>query len=506
MGVTVGIGLVVTRLLIRFIGVSDFGLLTALGASGALLSMLRDALNASGVRHMAHEIGREDDAALRRVFASSLLIHLAAGGGIVLLGALLMPGIIYVVQIPEGRQVAAWWVLGATIVRVGVALAVTPYSAMITARQEIPISTAFELVGRLATLAVVLVLLITPADRLATYAVLTLLASTVLEALMVLVCMVRYPACRQGIRGASRTMAAELLSFGGWAVLLAMATRVRLQGTVFLLNVLFGTVVNASYAIAVQVVSYQSQLTWALMSAIQPAMATMYGRGGQSTGVNQLVHMANKFPFYVSFLLFVPVWWETEMVLTLWLSDYPDWTPLFVRIAMVTMLFETISSGYAILMSARGQLRTLTILGVAFQLAAVVIGWFGAATFSWGPSGFVWAALAATGIWSIVRAIYVSIVTEMPASDFIWRSLAPISGVSAVTLVSSGVVYALLAPGYVRLGLIVVITTLATLVAAWTIGLTSFERHHCRRVASVAAMKLQSIIKRRSTFPQPPKP
>ena len=49
---TFGIGLYVTRLLLDLVGASDFGLLTALGASGALLLLVTPALNEIGRAHV----------------------------------------------------------------------------------------------------------------------------------------------------------------------------------------------------------------------------------------------------------------------------------------------------------------------------------------------------------------------------------------------------------------------------------------------------------------------
>lgn len=484
--VTVGIGLLVTRLLIKTLGISDFGLLMALGASGTLLSMFRDALTASGERHMAHEIGRGDPEALKRVFASSLLVHMVVAAGALVIGAALMPVIITLAEVPEGRHAAAWWVLGATIVGVVFAILVAPFAAIISAHQEIPIRTAFELAGRLLTLGVVLVLQVVPTDRLASYAVMSVAAVLLLESIFAGVCILRYPACRAGLRGATRQSAWELVSFGGWNVVGSMIVRLRMQGTIFLLNILFGTVVNAAYAIAVQAASYQNQLTWAMMGAIKPAMTTMHGRDGQSQSVIQLVRMANKFPVYLGLLLLIPVVWETEAILTIWLGDYPDWTPYFVRLTMITMLIGTISNGYSVLMSSRGELRGITLLGVIFQVGGMLSGWLGIVLLDWGPTALVWSAFVSTLLFSVARVVYVDSVTGLHFKDYLLHSALPIACVVLFAMAASSGIYFSMPEGLLRLCLIATIPAACTIVSAWFLGMTDFERHHFRRVAGLS--------------------
>src|SRR5262245_65792563 len=80
---TFGIGLYITRLLLDLLGASDFGLLTALGASGTLLLLVTPALNAGAIRNMAYEIGRADSRRASEVFNATLVLF--AGMSLVLL-------------------------------------------------------------------------------------------------------------------------------------------------------------------------------------------------------------------------------------------------------------------------------------------------------------------------------------------------------------------------------------------------------------------------------------
>ncbi|MEM9110970.1 MAG: hypothetical protein AAGC72_13200 [Planctomycetota bacterium] len=482
--VTVGIGLLVTRLLLQTLGVSEFGLLMALGASAVLLSVIRTALTTSGTRHLAYEIGRGDTKALQQVFASSLVVHLIMAVGFLLLGVALMPAIIAVAEIPADREVAAWWVLGSTLAGVIVAILMAPFYAINTAYQEIPIRTVFELLSRLLTLAVVILLQVVSTDLLATYAVMSLVAIIVLESVFVVVCMWRYPVCRQGIAGANRSSARDLVSFGGWSVLGSMSVRIRMQGMIFLMNVLFGASVNAAYAIAVRAVGYQSQLIWAMLGAIKPAITTAYGKSGQSQAVVDLVHATNRFSVYLSLMIFIPIFFEAQLIIQLWLGDTPPFTPLFVRIAMATSLVTIASQGYSMLMSARGQVRGITLISVSFQIGAVGIGWVGELIFKTGPEGFIWSIFVVSCVWSATRVIFVTKVAGLTVTDYLRCSLLRIIAVCAAAYASGATIHYTLEPGYRRVGFVTLAAGLCTCITIWVLGLTEDERNHFRRVAS----------------------
>ena len=73
--------------------------LAALGATGALMVFAGRSLNVAGQRHLAHEIGRDDEERLREVFNSTLALFVAMSVGILLLGVLIEPLVIQAVML-----------------------------------------------------------------------------------------------------------------------------------------------------------------------------------------------------------------------------------------------------------------------------------------------------------------------------------------------------------------------------------------------------------------------
>src|SRR5690606_18295716 len=95
MAFTVVIGLLVTRLLLQYLGKIDFGLILALGATGTLLQFITSALTSSVQRQLALEIARGDPERMRTVFSTAWLVYMGLGVAVWLVGVALTPLIMH---------------------------------------------------------------------------------------------------------------------------------------------------------------------------------------------------------------------------------------------------------------------------------------------------------------------------------------------------------------------------------------------------------------------------
>jgi len=103
MFLTIGMGLVGVRLLMDHIGDSNFGLLSALVATGAILNLLQSSLVASCRRFLGVSIGAGDVDETISVFNATLTVFLIAGAILGVIGFSLTPVVIGGLTIPEDR-------------------------------------------------------------------------------------------------------------------------------------------------------------------------------------------------------------------------------------------------------------------------------------------------------------------------------------------------------------------------------------------------------------------
>ena len=481
---TVGIGLLITRLVLKALGVEDYGIYTAVGAAAALFASLSNALTSSNNRHLAVEIGRGDAAALRRVFATIFAIHLAAAAGVVALGLAVSPLVLGWATIPPDRLGEAQWVFYLSLGTLATGLLVTPFGSLIRAHQEIPIATAFELLSRLLMLAAVAALFLVDHNRLALYAA-GVLAGTLIAGLgLIAACLVRYPEARANPLRPHRPLIRELLGFTGWSFVGASIFTLRMQGTVYMLNVLFDPTVNAGYAVALQVVGYQNQLVFAILSAVQPAMATLQGKGAQRA-VGQLVHVSSKYPLYMALLVLVPLMLEGPMLLDLWLDRVPPYAVVFSQLSAAAMCLMFVSNGMGMLMNARGYLRGVTLIAVAGHLGGIAAAWIAVTLLDYGPLAFPIMALAGSAAVSLImRPLFVTRVTEHTLTGWLRDAVLPMALVAGTAFATAALPRLLLPPGWTRLAGVILLPPLAMMPIIWRIGLSELERSHLKRLAT----------------------
>src|SRR5690606_33583831 len=111
-----------------------------------------------------------------------------------------------------------------------------------------------NIVETVLKLVIALLLYVVEGDKLIMYGILTASITIVSFFLYSLYCFMNYDECTlKGISNPNRTTISELGLFAGWNLFGSLCSLGRTQGFAIILNLFFGTVVNAAYGIANQV-------------------------------------------------------------------------------------------------------------------------------------------------------------------------------------------------------------------------------------------------------------
>ena len=131
------IGLFTSRIVLKSLGVTDFGIWNAVGGLTALFSVVTAALSGSISRHITFALGSGDKKKLHKVFASGIRIQW--GISIIVLLLIETLGIWFLnckMNIPTERMGAANWVLQATMASMIRGLVSAPFTAVIIAHED----------------------------------------------------------------------------------------------------------------------------------------------------------------------------------------------------------------------------------------------------------------------------------------------------------------------------------------------------------------------------------
>lgn len=497
MAVTVGMGLVVTRLAIALIGDEEFGLLMLLGAGGLLLRLVAASLAGATQRHIAHAIGAGDPAKTRAVVSTAEAIFLAIGLLVFLAGNVVAGPLVSVLSVPEGREAAAELVFRITVLQLAFVVALTPMRTYAVASQAMLLIAVYETATSIMRLIAVLLLTAAPwllgGDQLISLA--WLFCAAIVGGYLVLTGVVlwREPLARPDPRAINRADAARIVRFGGWSMLATLVSRVRMQGSQFLLNIAFGTVVNAGYAVATQLNGYQQSVGGAVQRAAQPALVTAHGRGRMGH-VQMLTTATSKHLVLMASFFAVPAVLQTEGLLRLWLGDdVPAGSAPLVQVVILWGLLKDLAIGHMNAVHAHGRIGAHSTMTAGLEIGALVVSVVLLFVFKLPPVSLPLTTLASVVLSAVLTAVFFGEVAGVRPAVWVRRTLVPVASVIVSGGVPAMLVAIALGQGPVGLLLTVASYVIFAAPAAWYVGFDAEERGHFGRLFGAAASRLPVI-------------
>ncbi len=361
-----------SRVVLDMLGVEDFGIYALVGGVVAMLGFLNAAMSGATSRFLTFELAKGDEERLRDTFNSAMIIHV----GIALFVFVVAETVgLWLVNtrlvIPEERLFAANCVYQFSILSAMVGITQVPYNADIIANEKMDVYAYVEMLNVGLKLAVVFLLGVGIFDKLILYAFLILCVSVIIAMIYRLYCLRHFSESR--LRWVwDKTLLKPMLAFSGWDLYGNMSVTVRQQGLNMLLNLFFGPVVNAASSIATTVNGAVNGLATNIIVAFRPQIIKNYS-------CNQMdsffAIMVNAVIFSISFLaaVSIPLYFEMEMVLQLWLGQIPDYVVAFVRVILIANVLGVINSVVTIGIHSTGNIKKLSVISGSLYLFTLPI-------------------------------------------------------------------------------------------------------------------------------------
>lgn len=372
MFVTLGLSLYTSRIVLKTLGVEDYGLYNVVGGIVAMFGFINGAMINTTSRYITYYLGKNNSKALNNVFSITFIIHLFIALIVLLLGETI--GLWYFYEklvIPDGRQNAALWLYQLSIASAIANIVYVPYNATIIAHEKMNSFAYISILDAFLKLAIALCLIVSPYDKLIFYGCLMFLIS-------LLNVLIYYIYCRTKFSETAfhwfweKNIVKEMFSFAGWSLFGNFSYLFYSQGINLVLNAFCGPVVNAARGIAVQVEGVIRTFASNIQTAVNPQIIKAYAESEKERFFS-LVYMSSKYCFFLLFLLALPIIIETHLILSLWLGDVPDHTVNFVRIILVMTLLDGWSNPLFISNLATGKVRTyqITLSAISYLLMPV---------------------------------------------------------------------------------------------------------------------------------------
>lgn len=362
-----------SRVVLRVLGVEDFGIFNVVAGVVAMFGFLNSSMSATTQRFISFSLGR-GDANLNKVFSTCVLTHaLIALGVLVLVESVGLWFLYNKMIIPEVRMDAAFWIFQFSALSTVVTVMSIPFNADIIAHEKMSAFAYISIVEVCLKLLIVFLLDVGNIDKLVLYGFLLLLVQCGIFLTYMGYCLRHFKESRFRFVY-EKKLFSEVFSFAGWNLWGYLASILYTQGLNILLNVFFGPVVNAARGLANQVDGAIRLFASNFQMAINPQIVKTYAAKDLES-MHRLVFRSSKFSFFLLLALSLPVMIEAPVILRLWLSTVPDWTASFLRLMLVVVIVDSVANPLMTSAAATGRIKLYQSVLGGIQLLIVPVAY-----------------------------------------------------------------------------------------------------------------------------------
>lgn len=370
--ITMLIALYTSRIVLKELGVSDFGIYNVIGGTVAMLTALSATLSGATQRFITYAIGKGDSEYLKRIFTVSLRIHFLLA--VVLLILAETAGLWFVnykMNIPNGREFAANAVFHLSVFSFLINIIALPFNSAVIAYERFRFYALVDISRSILKLILVLCIAFLPFDNLITYGG--------IELLIMIAYFIAYLAyVRFKLTDCTRTneinssLYKEVLSFTGWSFLGTASSIIYTQGSNLLLNIFWGVLLNAAIGVTNQVSGAVTSFVSNFTLAVNPQITKTYA-ANEFNRTNGLIFFGSKIAAFLLLVVGYPIIVNIEYILSIWLVEVPDYTVTFIRLALFSALINAFNNPFNCLMYATGDIKIYQITCVIINVGCVFL-------------------------------------------------------------------------------------------------------------------------------------
>lgn len=486
------VSLYTSRVVLNTLGIEGFGVYNAVGGIVAMFAIISGALSNAISRYITYGIGQGDKDRLNIIFCTSVNIQILISIFVLILCECVGLWFLnFKMNIPVERMVAANWVLHCSLLTFVVNLISVPYNASIIAHEHMNAYAYISIVDALLKLTVAYMLIVSPIDKLIAYSVLLLVASIAVRLLYSYYCHRHFLESKYHFIY-DKKLFKEMLGFAGWNFFTNGASILNTQGVSLLVNVYFGVALNSARGIATQAEGAIQQFVINFTTAVNPQITKSYALGDRQR-MFYLICKGSKFAYLLMLLFSIPIMFEANYVLKLWLNIVPDHTSTFLILTFVGAMVTTLgNTGYTACM-ATGNIKTYAIWITAVGSLVFFVSWI---------AYYLGAPVEATYIIYIMVYIVVNIVRlyimerllSFPIMMFVKEVLGKIALPTIASLIVPFIIVITLPMGIWRTLLTVLASVLWTAACSFILGFTRGERMIIMNKTSCMLNKIKSKI------------
>lgn len=472
MGITMLISFFTTRITLEILGVDDFGLNNVVASVVSMFGFINGSMGTAVQRFFSIEIGKNNHKFLERVFGTGLYLHTIVAGITFVLTELFAIFFLSKLNIPPERLFAAHCVFQISIVSLVLNILNVPFQALLKAHEEFSKIAVLDVLRAVLKLGVLFLLYRIQYDKLVALSLLNF-AVTIIYISIIVAFARKYSEAKFKLLR-DKVLVKKMLSFISMLIFTVLASVFNKQGIVIIVNLFFGLTINAAYAVAFQVSQMLDTFAMNFKQAVVPQLMQAFGANDISR-MNKLIFLGTKVTFLLMMLISIPVLFEADYILRIWLKEPPEHASVFTMLIVIGVNINTFYYFIYQAVHASGRIKKQQILTTISYLVSVGVIYL---AFKIGAN-FYYAAIIPI-LFSLVRNIIVIIsaveTINFKVKHYFSNVILPCAGIVLALIITPLALTYFIDTSLLRLIIVLTSNTLLLAVLGYYMVLNKEER------------------------------
>lgn len=486
------ITLYTSRVILSVLGISDYGIYCLVGGFISLFSFISNSIVAAIQRYFNVALGERDEGKYQRIYIMGINMIIIFSLMLLIIGETI--GLWFVnnrLNIPDGRESSVIWVYQISLITLIVQLFRSPNHATIIAHEKMDFYAYLSIIEAVLKLATVYLLQIFNIDKLILYVLLYLIITIVINIIYKIYCTNHFNTCKYKLLWDS-SLLKDLMSFSGWALFSNGSRTITMQGENIFLNQNYSVNVNAARGVASQVYNAVNTFLTNFQTAFRPQLIKTYAAHEMVQHYN-LLYRSSKFSFFLLLTLVIPIIYNLDIILDIWLVAVPPYTKEFCVFVLLAYLADALATPLGASIYANGNIKKLQISISIVFLIQLIASYFAlrAKLPPYIVSVFI---LLSHSIHYMLYVYFCVKLCKLQLKDYLRNIILPIIPVCILSVLIPTIIHINVYNNLFISLLWIMIEVLWILVVIWVIGINKQERQYIKGLISslISKVKIES--------------
>lgn len=421
--VSVVVSIYTARVILHELGIEDYGIYSVIASFIALFGILNASMIVSIQRFLSCKIAEDDKEEINRIYSTSILSHI--GLALIVLFLAETVGVYFVSEhmvFPAGKLNDALFVFHCVAITFAINIISIPQQAVLVSFEKIFLSSIVGIIESFLKLGIAVALMYFSNNKLVIYAILFAAVSILIRFLYSIAIKLSLGDLKFKFQFNKKTFS-KVTGFAGWNLFGGIANLGKIQGVNIILNMFFGTIVNAAYGLANQI---NSQLLF-FSSSIFQASNSQIIQSYKKNDYNRLAFLVSKSAksaFIIYLIISMPLLIVTDEVINLWLGEVPMYCSTFVILMLLNSYIELFSSPLMLITQATGRIKNYFITISSVMILILPLSYIALKNGA-SPYAVLYITIAINLVLLGIRLYYVSYNAHFPIAFYVKQVVAP---------------------------------------------------------------------------------